>query len=84
MYNVRLNAVRAKPAGQPKAVAASLECDGNAFNPAAGLDCFVSPPLQEPQQGAFVDCQFLQRMPFEPRGDPGDEPARLAHLDDRD
>jgi hypothetical protein len=54
------------------------------FDPAAGSDCLISQPLQELQQRAFVDRQFLQAMTLEPRHHPGDEPTRLAHLDDRD
>ena len=82
--DVRLNAVPAKPAGQPEAVTAGLECDGNAINFATSSDCLVSPPLQQLQQRAFVHCQFLQRMPLETRYNPSDEPTRLTHLDNRD
>jgi len=84
MDNVPLNVVPPKPAGQPEAITASLKRDGNALDPAACLDCLISPPLQEPQQRAFVDRQLLQGMTLEPRHDSGDEPTRLAHLDDRD
>src|SRR5437763_16544416 len=81
---ILLNAVPAKPAGQPEAVTAGLECDGNAINFATSPDCLVSPPLQQLQQPAFVPCQFLQRMPLETRYKPSDEPTRLTHLDNRD
>jgi hypothetical protein len=47
-----------------------------------GLDRLVAPPLQQPQQRLLVCNELLQRVAFHPRNNPGDEPARLAHLDD--
>ena len=49
MNDVRFNIVRPKPAGQPEAITAGLECDGNAFDFAAKSDYLISPALQEAQ-----------------------------------
>jgi hypothetical protein len=78
MNDVCLNIVRPKPAGQPEAITAGLECDGNAFDFAAKSDCLISPALQEAQQRAFVSRQLLQRLAVEPRLDPGYQPTRLT------
>ena len=40
--------------------------------------------MQQPEQRPFVRVQLLCRMALYSRNDPGDEPARLAHLDDGD
>jgi hypothetical protein len=32
----------------------------------------------------LVDCEFLQRLAFDTRNDPGNKPTRLTHLQDTD
>jgi hypothetical protein len=44
----------------------------------------VPPPVQQPEQGALVRLEPLQRVAIETRHDRGDEPARVAQLDDGD
>jgi hypothetical protein len=77
------NAVRPQPTGQPEAVATGLECNRDPMNVKAGLLCFPAPAMQQPQQPRFVRFQLLCRVPLDLRDNPGDQPARLAHLDDR-
>ncbi len=45
---------------------------------------FLSPSMQQLQQCALVDFELLQRLALDARHDTGNEPARLAHLDDGD
>ena len=47
------------------------------------LTASSAPALQQSKQRLFVRLQLLQRLALDPRDDPGDQPARLAHLDDR-
>jgi hypothetical protein len=81
--NVGFDITRTQPPRQPEAVTSGLKGDGDTRDIAAGLDRFVAPPLQQPQQRLLVRNQLLQRVAFHPRNNAGDEPARLAHLDDR-
>ena len=73
-----------KPARQPEAVAASLEGDCNALDPASCFLRLVSPSMQQFQQCGLIDRELLQRLAFDARHDTGNEPARQAHLNDRD
>src|SRR5260221_3134106 len=82
--DVGLDAARIEPARQPEAVTASLEGDCNALNPASCLLCFLSPSMQQLQQCALVDRELFQRLALDARHDTGNEPARQAHLNDRD
>src|SRR5208283_2894177 len=82
--DVGLNAARAQPARQPEAVTASLEGDYNAFDTAPCFLRFLPPSMQQLQQCALVDRELLQRLALDARHDAGNEPARQAHLYDRD
>src|SRR5215467_15275943 len=81
--DVGLNAARLEPACQPEAVTAGLEGNDNAFDPASCFLRFLPPSMQQPQQCALIDRQLLQRLTLDARHDTGNEPARQAHLDDR-
>ena len=48
------------------------------------LGGFVSPALQQSEQRLLVRLELLQRVSLDPRNNPGDESARLAHLDNGD
>jgi len=73
-----------QPAGQPEPIATGLECNGH---PADGSSCsgrLVLPASEQPQKALLVWLKLLQRVAVNARYDPGDEPTRPAHLDDRD
>ena len=82
MDHVRLDATRRKPARQPEAVAAGFEGRRNPRNRAAGLDRLILPAMQQAKQPFWVRLLLLARLTLNPGKHAGDEPARLAHLDD--
>src|SRR5450759_887692 len=82
--DVGLDAARLEPACQPEAVTAGLEGDYNALDPASCFLRFLPPSMQQLQQCALVDRELLQRLALDARHDAGNEPARQAHLYDRD
>jgi hypothetical protein len=81
--HVGLDASGPQPARQPEAVAAGLVGDRDARDRLARLGRLVPPASEQPQQSLLVRLELLQRLPPEARDDPGDQPAGLAHLDDR-
>ena len=82
--DVGFDAMRPQPARQPEAIAAGLEGDGHARDRAAGPGRLALPAPQQLEQRLLVRLELLQWMAFDPWNHRGDEPARLAHLDDRD
>ena len=83
--HVGFDAMRPQPARQPKTIAAGLEGDGHARDRAAGPGRLALPASQQQlEQRLLVRLELLQWMAFDPWNNRGDEPARLAHLDDRD
>ena len=82
--DVGFGTMRTQPAGQPEPVATGLEGDCDARHRAASRGRLVPPTMQQPEQRRFVRLELLQRVSLDPRNDAGDEPARLAHLDDGD
>src|SRR5947209_10794693 len=82
MDHVRLYPARLKPARQPKAVAAGLESNRNARDSAAGPDRLIPPAMQHGKQPFWARLQLLARLTFYAGKHAGNEPARLAHLDD--
>ena len=83
MNDVHVDAARAQPPRQPEAIATGLVGDGDARDRPSALARLVAPALQQVQQSGLGGRELLQRLAFDPRNAPGDEPARLAHLDDR-
>src|SRR6266404_737598 len=81
--DVGLDAARLEPARQPEAVTASLKGDCNALDPASCFLRFLSPSMQQLQQCALVDRELFQRLALDARHDTSNEPARQAHLNDR-
>src|SRR3712207_6064318 len=73
-----------QPARQPEAVAAGLEGDTDARDHAASPGRLVPPTPEQPEQRDLVGLDLLHGLALDPRYDPSDEPARLAHLDDCD
>src|SRR3954452_4394815 len=73
-----------EPARQPEAIAARLEGDGDAGDRAAVLGRLCTPAHQQTEQFHLAWFELLERMALDPWDNAGDEPARLAHLDDSD
>src|SRR6266852_3139051 len=82
--NVGLDAARPEPTRQPEAVTAGLESDRDAFDPVSCLLRFLSPAIEQLQQGALVCLELLQWLALDARHNPRNEPARQAHLDHGD
>ncbi len=82
MDHVRLNATRLEPARQPEAVAAGFEGNRNPRDRAAGPDRLMLPAMQQAKQPFWARLELLARLTLNPGKHAGDEPARLAHLDD--
>src|SRR6202140_1479086 len=82
--DVGLDAACLEPTCQPEAVTAGLEGHRNALDPASCFLRFLPPSMQQVQQCALVDSELLQPLALDPRHNTGNEPARQAHLDDRD
>lgn len=82
MDDVGLNALPSEPPRQPEPVTPSLERNGDARDGATAPGCLVTPAMQQAEQSRFVRCDLLQRLSLDPRNGPGDQPARLAQLDD--
>src|SRR5947209_16700828 len=82
MEHVSLDPTRRKPARQPEAVAAGFEGNRNPRDRAAGPDRFILPAMQHGKQPFWARLQLLARLTLNPGKHAGNEPARLAHLDD--
>jgi hypothetical protein len=67
----------------PETVTAGLEGDYNALDPASRFLRFFAPSMQQLQQCPLVNRRLLQRLALDARHNTGNEPARRAHLDDR-
>src|SRR5271169_59970 len=77
MDYMRLNPMRTKPARQPEAVPTSFPRDL-----AAGLDRLVAPAMQQGKQPFWVRLQLLAGLALNAGKHTGNQPTRLAHLDD--
>src|SRR4029077_6250790 len=82
MDHVRLYSSRRKPARQPEAVAAGFEGKRNPGDRAAGPDRLILPALQQGKQPFWAWLQLLARLTLNAGEPAGEQPARLAHLDD--
>src|SRR5438045_8809739 len=82
MDHVRLDATRRKPAPQPAAVAAGIEGNRNPRDRATGPDRLILPAMQQAKEPFWARLELLARLTLNPGKHAGDEPARLAHLDD--
>ena len=79
---MRLHPVRTKPARQPEAVSTSFEGQCNPCDLAAGLDRLVAPAMQQAKQPFCTRLQLLARLALNAGKHTGNQPTRLAHLDD--
>jgi hypothetical protein len=82
MDHVRLHPPRLEPARQPEAVAAGFEGKRNPRDSAAGPDRLILPAVQHRKQPFRARVQLLARLTLNPGKHTGNQPARLAHLDD--
>src|SRR4051812_28628388 len=82
MDHMRLHPMRTKPARQPEAVTAGFEGQRNPRDLAAGLDRLVAPTMQQAKQPFCTRLQLLARLALNAGKHTGNQPTRLAHLDD--
>src|SRR5947207_2789318 len=82
MDHMRLHPARPKPARQPEAVAPGFEGQRNPRDIAAGLDRLIAPAMQQAKQPFWTRLQLLSRLALNAGKHTGDQPTRLAHLDD--
>src|SRR5271168_2640923 len=82
MDHVRLYPMRLEPASQPEAVTAGFEGQCNPRDLAAGLDRLVAPAMQQAKQPFWTRLQLLARLTLNAGKHTGNQPTRLAHLDD--
>jgi hypothetical protein len=81
MNDMGLDATCSQPAGQPEAVPAGLEGDGDAGDLVPCLLRLCSPALEQLYEFILIGCQLLHRLALYARDDPSDEPCLFAELD---
>src|SRR5438132_811496 len=81
MDHVRLYPMRFKLARQPEAVAAGFEGNRNPRDSAAGPDRLIALAMQQAKQPFGIRLQLLARLTLNAGEHPGNQSARLAHLD---
>src|SRR6516162_2468576 len=82
MDNVSLDATRRKPARQPEAIAAGFEGKRNPRDHAASSDRLILPAMQQGEQPFWARIQLLAWLTLNAGKHAGNEPTRLAQLDD--
>src|SRR6478609_1217690 len=82
MDYIRLHPARPQPARQPEAVPTSFEGQCNPRDRAAGLDRLVAPAMQQAKQPFGTRLQLLARLALNAGKHTGNQPTRLAHLND--
>src|SRR5215813_13683989 len=82
MDHVSLYSTRGQPARQPEAVAAGFEGKRNPRDRAADPDRLILPAMQQGEQPFGARIQLLARLTLNAGKHAGNEPARLAQLDD--
>src|ERR1700737_966743 len=82
MDHMRLHPTRPQPARQPEAIAAGFEGQRNPRDLAAGLDRLVAPAMQQAKQLFCTRLQLLAWLALNAGKHTGNQPTRLAHLDD--
>src|SRR6516165_1512199 len=81
MDHVRFHPARLKPTRQPEAVAAGFEGKCDPRDLAAGLDRLIAPTMQQAKQPFCTRLQLLARLALNAGKHTGNQPTRLAHLD---
>src|SRR6516225_9748880 len=82
MDHVRLYSARLKPARQPEAVAAGFEGQRNPRDGAAGPDRLIPPAMQQAKKPFWARLELLVRLTLNAGKHAGNQPARLAQLND--
>src|SRR3954452_13456804 len=82
MDHVRFHPTCLEPARQPEAVAAGFEGKRNPRDRAPSPDRLIPPGMQHGKQPFWARLKLLARLTLNPGKHAGDEPARLAQLDD--
>ncbi len=77
-----LDATRLEPARQPEAVATGFEGQRNPRDRAAGPDRLILPAMQQAKQPFWVRIELLAWLTLNAGKHAGNEPTRLAQLDD--
>ena len=81
MNDMGLDTARSQPAGQPEAVPAGLEGNGDAGDLVPCLLRLGSPALEQLEEFILIGCKLLQRLALHAGDDPGNEPAFFAEFD---
>jgi hypothetical protein len=81
MDDVTVDAARPEPSGDPEAITASLIHHRDARDRAAGLYCFVPPPMPPSPQHLRIRIQLSQRAPVDAGNATSNQPTRQAHFD---
>jgi hypothetical protein len=71
-----------QPSRQPEAIPAGFVGHRDPINCTPRLGRLVAPAVQQLEQCRLIGRNFLQRLAIDPRNDAGDQPGRLAYLDD--
>src|SRR5207253_3923635 len=82
MDHVRLSPARIRPARQPEAVTASFEGQRNPRDRFTGPYRLIAPAMQQAKEPFGTRLQLLARLTLNAGKHTGNQPARLAHLDD--
>src|SRR5437868_924052 len=82
MDHVRLYPTRLEPARQPEAVAAGFKGNRDPRDRAAGPDRLIAPAMQQGKQPFGARLELLVRLTLYAGKHAGNQPARLAQLDD--
>src|SRR5580700_11095391 len=82
MDHMRLDPTRTQPPRQPAAVAAGFEGQRNPRDLFTSPDCRIAPAKQQAKQPFGTLLQLLARLTLNAGKHTGNQPARLAHLDD--
>src|SRR5262249_19383754 len=82
MDHVSLYSARRKPARQPEAVAAGFEGQRNPRDLFTGPDRLIPPAMQQAKQPFWARLELLARLTLNAGNHTGNEPARVAQLDD--
>src|SRR5260370_24794849 len=81
MDHVRLYPTRTQPPRQPEAVAAGFKGKRNPRDLFTGPDRLIAPAMQQPKQPFGTRLQLLARLALNAGKHTGNQPARLAQLD---
>src|SRR5882762_1308387 len=82
MDHMRLHPARPQPARQPEAVPTSLEGQCNPRDLFTGPNSLIAPAMQQGKQPFWARLQLLARLTLNAGKHTGNQPTRLAHLDD--